>query len=69
MYRSIFTEPRGGARVAIPTALALFPAEFMPYPPRQAAERAYRVVRWSEMAAGGHFASVDEALAMLGAPP
>ena len=59
-YRSALTEPRDGARVTVPTGLALFPAEFLPYPPRSAAERAYDVVRWTEMAAGGHFAAMEE---------
>ncbi len=60
MYRSIFTESRDGPRVAVPTACALYPAEFMPYPPRSAADRAYNVVRWTSMPAGGHFAAMEE---------
>jgi pimeloyl-ACP methyl ester carboxylesterase len=60
MYRSILTEDRGGARVEVPTGLALFPREFMPYPPRQAAERAYAVASWTPMPAGGHFAAMEE---------
>ena len=59
-YRSALTEPRDGARVTVPTGLALFPAEFLPYPPRSAAERAYNVVRWTEMPVGGHFAAMEE---------
>lgn len=60
MYRSIFTDGRGEGRVEVPTGCALYPAEFMPYPPRQAAERAYNVVDWKEMEAGGHFAAMEE---------
>lgn len=60
MYRSIFTEPHDGPRVAVPTALALFAGEFLPYPPRSAAERGFNVVRWSEFPAGGHFAAKEE---------
>lgn len=60
MYRSIFTEAREGPRVSVPTGLALYPAEFMPYPPRAAAERAYAVSRWTMMPAGGHFAAMEE---------
>ena len=60
IYRSIFTEPRSGPRVQIPTGCALFPAEFMPYPPRSGTERAYNVVRWTQMEAGGHFAAMEE---------
>ena len=60
MYRSIFTEPRVQTRVAVPTGLALYPAEFFPYPPRSAADRAFNVVDWVEMKAGGHFAAMEE---------
>lgn len=60
MYRTIFTEPRDGKRVAVPTGVALFPAEFIPYPPRSGAERAYNITRWTEMPAGGHFAAMEE---------
>ncbi len=60
MYRSIFTDPREGARVEVPTGCALYPGEFLPYPPRSAAERAYNVARWTQMPAGGHFAAMEE---------
>lgn len=60
MYRSIFTEPRDPPRIEVPTGCALYPGEFMPYPPRSAAERAYNIVRWTEMPAGGHFAAMEE---------
>lgn len=63
MYRSIFTEPQAGPRVEVPTGLALYPAEFMQHPPRTAAEGAYNVVHWAEMAAGGHFAAMEEPVA------
>lgn len=60
MYRSIFTESRDGSKVTVPTACALYPAEFMPYPPRSATDRAYNVVRWTDMPAGGHFGAMEE---------
>ena len=60
MYSSILTGPRDMPRVEVPTGCALFPAEFLPYPPRAAAERAYNVARWTEMPAGGHFAAMEE---------
>jgi hypothetical protein len=40
--------------------LALFPAEFVPWPPRSTIERFYNVQRWMRMAAGGHFAALEE---------
>jgi pimeloyl-ACP methyl ester carboxylesterase len=60
MYHSIFTEPRPTGRIEVPTGLALYPGEFMPYPPRSAADRAYNLVDWQEMPAGGHFAACEE---------
>ena len=60
MYRSIFEEQRQIARVEVPTGLALYPAEFMPYPPPSAAQRAYNVQHWAVMSAGGHFAAMEE---------
>ena len=61
MYRSLLTEGFSeGGRVEVPTACALFPAEFIPYPPRRLAERAFNIVRWTRMPAGGHFAAMEE---------
>ncbi|ATE63958.1 epoxide hydrolase family protein [Rhizorhabdus dicambivorans] len=60
MYHTIFTEARPGRRIEVPTGLALYPREFMPYPPRSAAERAYAIADWQEMEAGGHFAALEE---------
>jgi pimeloyl-ACP methyl ester carboxylesterase len=60
MYRSAVTDKHTASRVTVPTGCALFPAEFMPYPPRSAAERAYNISRWTEMSAGGHFGAMEE---------
>lgn len=60
LYRAAIDEPLPGRRVEVPTGCALFPAEFSPPPPREVAERAYNVVRWTEMPAGGHFAAMEE---------
>jgi pimeloyl-ACP methyl ester carboxylesterase len=50
-----------GERVATPTAFANFPGEpLYSAPPRSFAERAYNIVRWKEMARGGHFAAMEE---------
>ncbi len=48
-----------GARVEVPTACALFPAEFLAWPPRSYVERVYNVQRWTEMPRGGHFAALE----------
>lgn len=47
-------------RVERPTGVALFPAELIPYPPRALAEQKYAIARWTAMAAGGHFAALEE---------
>ncbi|TFZ02834.1 epoxide hydrolase [Ramlibacter henchirensis] len=63
MYRGRAEESPPGSkvpRVEVPTGVACFPAEFIPYPPRTVAERAYAVARWTEMPAGGHFAALEE---------
>jgi pimeloyl-ACP methyl ester carboxylesterase len=48
-----------GERVEVPCAMALFPAD-IDHPPREWAERAYRLERWTEMPRGGHFAAFEE---------
>ena len=49
-----------GKRVEVPTALALFPAEMLAWPPRSYVERVYNVARWTEMPHGGHFAALEQ---------
>jgi microsomal epoxide hydrolase len=60
MYRSIFSEDRISQRITIPTGIAQYPAEFMPYPPRSAVERSFNLVNWQVMQSGGHFAAMEE---------
>ena len=49
---------REGERIGVPCAIARFPRE-APMPPRSSVERVYRVVRWTEMPRGGHFAALE----------
>jgi pimeloyl-ACP methyl ester carboxylesterase len=46
-------------RVDVPVAVALFPKDGAGHVPRSFAERTLRVVRWTEMAEGGHFAALE----------
>jgi pimeloyl-ACP methyl ester carboxylesterase len=48
--------------VETPTAVAVFPYQFVPEgePPREWAERLYHVRRWTLMPRGGHFAPIEE---------
>ena len=48
-----------GERIDVPCAIARFPLE-EPFPPRSWIERAYRVVRWTDMPRGGHFAAMEQ---------
>jgi pimeloyl-ACP methyl ester carboxylesterase len=45
--------------VRVPTAIALFPKD-LSHPPQSWAERTYDVVRYTEMAKGGHFAPHEQ---------
>lgn len=48
--------------VTVPTGFAVFANNFVPEgtPPREWAERLYRVRRWTPMPRGGHFAAIEE---------
>jgi pimeloyl-ACP methyl ester carboxylesterase len=52
-------DPRPWLRVDVPTAVAIFPADIS-QPPREFAERSYRVEQWTEMPRGGHFAAFEQ---------
>ena len=45
--------------IAAPTGVAAFPKEVW-MTPRPWVERAYNLVHWTEMPAGGHFAALEE---------
>ncbi len=62
-YRGFFEEGGIGGvegKIAVPCGIAVFPREFLPFPPRGMVERLYPVQRWSEFARGGHFAALEE---------
>ena len=50
-----------GERLATPTAFANFPGEALySAPPKSYADRAYNIVRWTDLPRGGHFAAMEE---------
>ena len=51
-------------RVEVPTAVADFPKETVRVP-RSAVERKFDLVQWTEMAAGGHFAAMEQPEALV----
>lgn len=60
MYNGLGSDKMAPGPVTVPTALAHFPAEFYPMPNRALAERQYNIARMTTMAAGGHFAAMEE---------
>ncbi|ASL45851.1 Soluble epoxide hydrolase [Burkholderia sp. AD24] len=54
-----------GTRIRVPTGVAAFPDPVFPPPPRSLAAKTYRIVHWSEMSSGGHFAAMERPDAML----
>jgi pimeloyl-ACP methyl ester carboxylesterase len=54
-----------GTRIGVPTGIAAFPDPVFPPPPRSLAEKTFHVIHWTEMKAGGHFASLEQPQAFL----
>ena len=52
--------PKEGLPLKVPTAVALFPKEYLEWAPRSYVERIYNVQRWTEMPKGGHFAALEQ---------
>ena len=46
-------------KITVPSGFAVFPKE-LARPPREWAERAYNVKRWTPMPSGGHFAAMEK---------
>jgi pimeloyl-ACP methyl ester carboxylesterase len=51
--------PRPG-RIEVPVGVALFPKENPVTGPREWAEAAYHITRWTQMPRGGHFPAAEE---------
>lgn len=65
LYRGLMEDPGGtplsvGARIEKPVAVANFPVDLIPFPPRSLVERHVNVVRWTDMGEGGHFAALEK---------
>jgi microsomal epoxide hydrolase len=59
-YGAVREASRYGEYVPVPSAVAIFPGEFLPIPPRSVVERVLNLQRWTEMPSGGHFAALEE---------
>jgi pimeloyl-ACP methyl ester carboxylesterase len=57
------TPPPPNARVDVPSGFAVFTDSYRlgsTRPPRELAEHAFNITRWTQMARGGHFAALEE---------
>ena len=52
--------PKKSLPIKVPTAVALFPKEYLEWAPRSYVERIYNIKRWTEMPKGGHFAALEQ---------
>ena len=52
--------PKESLPIKVPTAVALFPKEYLEWAPRSYVERIYNIQRWTEMPKGGHFAALEQ---------
>ena len=52
--------PKEGLPIKVPTAVVLFPKEYLEWAPRSYVERIYNIQRWTEMPKGGHFAALEQ---------
>ena len=52
--------PKKDLPLKVPTAIALFPKEYLEWAPRSYVERIYNIQRWTEMPKGGHFAALEQ---------
>lgn len=62
-YEHFETPPPPGTRVNAPSGFAVFADSHRPgsaRPPRELAEHAFHITRWTEMPRGGHFAALEE---------
>ena len=49
-----------GKKINVPTACAIFPKEFLSWPPKSYVSRLYNLVQWNKFSSGGHFAAMEQ---------
>jgi hypothetical protein len=52
--------PKEHLPLTVPTAVALFPKEYLEWAPRTYVERIYNIKQWTKMPRGGHFAALEQ---------
>lgn len=60
LYHGWVRETAMMGRVEVPTGFTSFPGEFLPPPPRQAAEESFNIQSWTASSVGGHFAAWEQ---------
>ena len=54
-----------GKMVEVPTGCAVYPKEFLTWPPKSYVERLFNLVHWTEMEKGGHFAALEQPSSLI----
>ena len=52
--------PKKFKKIKIPTGVAKFPKEMSEWPPKSYVERIFKIMHWTEMKKGGHFAALEQ---------
>ena len=52
--------PKDFKQIKVPTAIAIFPAEMSPWPPRSYLDRMFNIKQLTKMPKGGHFAALEQ---------
>ena len=52
--------PKEHLPLKVPTAVAIFPKEYLEWAPRSYVERIYNIKKWTKMNKGGHFAALEQ---------
>tara|TARA_B100001250_G_scaffold409787_1_gene434839 strand:- start:464 stop:1645 length:1182 start_codon:yes stop_codon:yes gene_type:complete len=52
--------PKNFKKIKIPTGVAKFPKEMSEWPPKSYMDRIFKIMHWSEMKKGGHFAALEQ---------
>ena len=54
------TLPKEHLPLKVPTAIAIFPKEYLEWAPKSYVERIYNIKQWTKMPKGGHFAALEQ---------
>ena len=52
--------PNNFKKIKIPTGVAKFPKEMSEWPPKSYVKRIFKIMHWSDMEKGGHFAALEQ---------